>query len=184
MLHQNLKTKSLPSSGPKLKVTNVSIQGVPQNTRAPRPRTHARARRNSILSAEKGQATGKLLRGGCRPRRSCSETRAAGRRNGNRVYDSSAEPGRTAVRSMREWHAAPFRPPDSRGPCHSFDGPRARRETASLARPPPPRRPSSLACLTYLDRLRRPVRRCRSGGRSHEPRVSWKPAYTATYSAP
>lgn len=57
MLHQNLKTKSLPSSGPKLKVTNVSIQGVPQNTRAPRPRTHARARRNSILSAEKGQAT-------------------------------------------------------------------------------------------------------------------------------
>ena len=105
MLHQNLKTKSLPSSGPKLKVTNVSIQGVPQNTRAPRPRTHARARRNSILSAEKGQAT---AGGGCRPRRSCSETRAAGRRNGNRVYDSSAEPGRTAVRSMREWHAAPF----------------------------------------------------------------------------
>ena len=179
MLHQNLKTKSLPSSGPKLKVTNVSIQGVPQNTRAPRPRTHARARRNSILSAEKGQATA----GGDAAH--AAHVQKHGQRGGGMATACMTHPQSPAAPlSMREWHAAPFRPPDSRGPCHSFDGPRARRETASLTRPPPPRRPSSLACLTYLDRLRRPVRRCRSGGRSHEPRVSWKPAYTATYSAP
>ena len=179
MLHQNLKTKSLPSSGPKLKVTNVSIQGVPQNTRAPRPRTHARARRNSILSAEKGQAT---AGGGCRPRRSCSETRAAGRRNGNRVYDSSAEPGRTPVHARVACRAVP--------PSRLPRALSLVRRTARTARDSEPGEATSAqtavvpACLTYLDRLRRPVRRCRSGGRSHEPRVSWKPAYTATYSAP